>query len=137
MKSTFLRAMTLLVALAMVLCCFSSCSTKGNNEEAVLDENVSGTNTVTVLNNVDSTISVNAEFSYEENDAYVNDPKYENLDHFFTSGSSKTSPMVNTPQVVAVGEKKTVYFWLKGTLDRSVTTDFVSGDCIVTISGGG
>ncbi len=47
MKNTFTRILTLLVALAMVLCCFTACSKAGDNEEAVLDEEISGTNTVT------------------------------------------------------------------------------------------
>ncbi len=47
MKKTHLRILTLLVALAMLVCCFAGCGNTPKEEEAVLDEEISGTNTVT------------------------------------------------------------------------------------------
>lgn len=90
-----------------------------------------GKNTVTVSNNAESEIPVNAQFSYAAASGY------EAIAHFFTATDNMAAANITQTGTITPGEHKKAYLWLQGTLDRDETGTVTSGICTVTITGGG
>ena len=97
----------------------------------IIKPTVAGRNTVSVSNNAESEIPVNARFSYAAASGY------EAVGHFFTAMDNMAAANITQTGTLSPGTRKKAYLWLQGTLDRGKTGTITSGTCTVTITGGG
>ena len=97
----------------------------------IIKPDEAGKNTVTVTNNAESEIPINAQFSYAAASGY------EAIAHFFTATDNMAAANITQTGTMMPGEHKKAHLWLRGTLDRDETGTVISGICTVTITGGG
>lgn len=97
---------------------------------------VENSNYVKVTNHTESTISMDAGFAYEPLVDPVNSVDWRTITGYFTEVNVQNSANAFTTTNISIGNTKTAWLWLEGSVPDSQSTDFVSGKCTVTIRGG-
>lgn len=102
---------------------------KHEYEAIPIEPHTFGKNSVTVSNDMESNISVNAAFSYRPDD------DCRQIGGYFTHGS-REDEKIYTAEIMQ-GDSVTAYLWLEGTIPRNImNTTIIGGTCTVTIRGG-
>ena len=89
-----------------------------------------GSNTITVINHEDSTVSVDVDLTYSADNSEFS------TQGIFTETEDIAAPSVHGLSGIGIDQRKTVYFWLRGSLDRKLSGTKISGHCEVNFRGG-
>lgn len=89
-----------------------------------------GQNLVRVINQEESTISVDAEFSY------LPAEKYDGVRAYLTEENNPSAAKLEEDVHLPIGSSREVWLWLEGKLPRNAAGTIVSGECRVMIKGG-